>query len=473
MSFIFLIFMLNYCQFANSYNNKFKGSIYSKLVFLMKKVHTKIYYFSDEIIYYLLSYLIKYSRINFESKIVFSNTLVQIGNSPENYLLISVTTLRDFYNLNEVIKLLRSTFRKIKFNIILGGSANNFVNNNDILEYYPEISHICVGKGEEVLKTVIEKKLRRGIYYAKDFDSNKPSVVNKKYRLKNSVFLTFNDLRCSWNKCLFCHQISKSVYPVKSPHELASNVEYYINECGYKNFFFFDNSLNLVLLKEFLEILYQKGYAKHKLNFELFGLRANSQIEVLKGILDRWQPAPIWTGSWGVEFYEQTVLDRYKKGVELLNIDESLDFFHRYKIKNNVYLLFGLPLVTDKQLKSLELFMKKYQDKINEYRINFFLLTKSLRIYAQRSEFGIKEGRYYTLRDYLPQYNLPAIKTTYLDFTSWDEDSQKYISRDETLKKYASLFKYDKMAFEPFLFFIKNKKLLDFLLIKKIFGVTL
>ncbi len=439
----------------------------------MKIPHTKIYHFGDEIIYYLLSYFKKYSHINFKTKIVSFNALGEIENSPEAYLLISVTTLRDFYALHRLVNLLRTTFRKIKFNIILGGSANDFINEKDVLERYPEISHICVGRGEEILKTIVEKKLPRGIYYAGDFDVIKPYVVNKRYRLRGNILLTFNDLRCYWNRCLFCHNVSRSVYPAKSPQEIVNNVEYYVNECGYKNFIFFDNSMDTMLLKEFLEILYQKGYAKYKLNFEIFGLRTNSKIEALRGILDKWYPVPISKGSWGIEFYEQDVLNRYQKGIVLSDIDKSIGFFHRYKIKNYLYILFGLPLVTDKQIKSLGSFMKRTQDKIIEYRIGFFLLTKFLRIYEQKEKFGIKEGRYYTLRDYMPEYNLSAIKTKYLSFTSWDEDRQEYISRDETLRKYFPLFKYDKMVFEPFLFFTKNKKLLDSLLSKRIFGIVL
>lgn len=405
-----------------------------------------IHYFEQDIIKYLLSYLHTYSGAEFETMLLNSSNISELENSQENYLLFSSTSVGDLPLLLELLMYLRNTYDHLHINIVLGGAMHYMLDNHDLLKFFPEVTHVCIGKGEEFLKDLIEKSLPKGMYFAEDFEKIRPYVVSGKYTLHNSVLVTFNDNRCSWRKCLFCHHQAKYMRPVQPPQSVANDVAYYVEECGYRNFFFYDNQMDPHLLQEFLEILYAKGYQQKGVTFYLFGLRVDMDREALRPILEKWKPSPITGGAWGVEFYDQEILDLYQKNIRLCDVDRSLLFFSTYGISNEVYLLLGLPLVRKNHIENLQQFVDTVHSKVSEFRTSFFLLNKSLRVFSQQDRFKIRVKDHYTLQDlFFDREKIPPVKTVFLDFDSWDEDARQYVNRDYTLKKYSGLFLNKKM----------------------------
>ncbi|MFH1886172.1 MAG: hypothetical protein ABIM40_05690 [Pseudomonadota bacterium] len=406
----------------------------------------KLYYFDQDAVKYLLSYAEKYARTNFESLLIGPENAAQIENSSENAILLSCTSVSEFPNLLEVLAFLKQTFGEVKLRIVVGGALCYILDHADLLATFPEISHVCVGKGEEFLVRFLDESLPGGIYQGVDFGKIRPYVVSKEYRLRNSVLITFKDNRCSWRRCRFCHHQAKYLRPVQSPGSVADDVAWYVDECGYKNFFFYDNEMDPELLREFLEILYDRGYAQKDVRFYVFGLRTDIDLTGLRPILDKWRPSPILGGAWGVEFYDQEVLDRYNKGILLSDVDRSLDFFAEYGIANEVYLLLGLPLTRKENIDNLERFIQSNSHKVAVYRVSFFLLNTSLPIYADLEGYKIRPRQPYTMRDFFyGSGKIPPVRTVFLDFDSWDEEAGAYVGRTETLKKYSSLFLNRKM----------------------------
>jgi hypothetical protein len=417
-----------------------------------------IYYFEQDTVKYLLSYLDSYSIAKYETVSLNGAGLAAIDNTAENYLLCSATAIDDLPLLLRLLHSLRKGYDRLKLQVVCGGALYSMLDTCEMLQTFAEITHICVGKGEEFLLHLIEKQLPAGIYNARDFPNIRPYVVSAKYRLNKTVLLTFQDNRCSWGRCLFCHHQARHLRPIQSPRDVAMEVDYYVNTCGYENFFFYDNHLNPDYLSNFLELLYEWGFHRKTIRFYLFGIRADMDLEALKPILERWNPSPVVGGAWGVEFYDQEILNLYRKNIRLAQIDHALQFFSNYGIVNDLYLLLGLPGVRNRHIDNLQRFVDTVHAQVGIFRTSLFLLSDSLQIFPKLDQFGIRLKEAYTLRDafrHHPEQNaVPMVKTAFLDFDSWDEDDQRYVSRDRTLEKYIGLFLNRKVQIEPLLCFV-------------------
>ena len=417
----------------------------------------KIYYIEEDILKYLLSYVETYCKTEIEAISLNNCKTDEIENSEKNLILISSTSLYDMNRTHEVLKKIKIQFPETKIRIILGGSMHYILNNEDFLNHYTQASHICVGKGEEFLRTLIDKKVPKGVHFAEDFGNIKPYRINKKYRIEKEVKITFNDNRCDWQKCLFCHHQTRHVCPINTAEKIAEDVEYYIKECNYKHFYFYDNNMNPHVLNKFLKILLEKGLNKYSPTFYLFGLRVDSQFEVLTEILEQWKPSPIVGGSWGLEFYDQEILDLYNKNTKLKQIDNALAFFHKYGIANDAYLLLGLPGVNNKHIEHFKEFIDHKSYLVRDYRVSFFLLNPFIRMYEDKEKFKMHEKNYLTLQDFfLDKINAPKIRTIFKNFDSWDEDLRRYVDRGETLRKYFPILKHKKMKFHPNMFLLDD-----------------
>lgn len=419
----------------------------------------KIYYLKNDIFFYLFSYLDKYTCSNLEYVEFDPTSVADIENTENNIILFSNLILEDVLVMIRIIEILRTLYDTINIRIVSGGAGHYVLNNEHLIAWYPEISHICVGKGENFLKSLVEDNLPEGIYYSGDFGQIKDYVVSKKYRLEERVLLTYRDNRCDWQKCLFCHHQTKNVLPVFSPQNIAEKICYYIDECGYSRFIIYDNNLAPENLRDTFRILKKNGYDKYNLDFELFGLRVDSNYRAIEEITESWQHNPISGGSWGVEFYDQNILDMYAKNSSLDQIDGALEFFNKVNIKNYVYLLLGLPLIEKEHIANLRKFVYEKAPLVEQYLVSFFLLNDSLRMYDMKEEFKIKLKRFYTLKDYffMNAESVPAIKTRFFDFISWSDEYGSYLSREEVLAKYFTLLGHPKIYAKWELFFLKPK----------------
>ena len=91
---------------------------------------------------------------------------------------------------------------------------------------------------------------------------------------------------------------------------------------------------------------------------------------------------------------------------------------------------------------------------------SYFLLSEGLDIQKREDEFKIIElDSHYTVQDFFRySIEIPPIRTNYIDFLSWDDDLNKYASRDETFLKYLTIYKkFSRVGANIRLLFLKDK----------------
>jgi len=407
----------------------------------------KIYYYKKETFKYLFSYLKEQTEKELEL-IEISGVLdvIRIENHEDNYLLFSNFILEDVRVMMAFIEMMRLSYPEIRINITIGGGAHYILDNQHLMELYPEITNICIGKGENFLTSLIEGKVSPGIHQAGDFGKLKRYRVSPEYTLDGKVLLTYIDNRCDWQKCRFCHHQSEFMLPVCSADYMTEDMIYYLDQ-GYREFLFYDNNLNPRSMARTLAGLRQKNRDFEDIKIHLLGLRVDADFTEFIQELEHWPQNPVQSGSWGIEFYHQEVLDNFRKNTRLPQIDEALELFHRLGIDNYCYLLFGLPLVRSEQIQEFLEFVKEREDLVHTYLTSFFLLDKGLDIYDNREDFGIVPEEPFTLRDYFGgDERVPALRTSFLKFQTWNEEQQRYLNREEELLRYKDFFDVKKVS---------------------------
>ena len=361
-------------------------------------------------IFHLLSYLEEFSSMGVDT-IEFdpSGSFDEIENSKENYLLFSNMMPRDLTRNRGIIRNMKEKFRSLRLNIVFGGTLFYITDNEDLLRHLPEITHICVGKGEAFLKELIEKRLPGGVYYGKNFPLIEHYLIKEKYLKKISrALITFDDNRCKWGKCKFCHHTPAEIRRKRvSVETLLKEVLYYY-EFGLKEFYFYDNEMDPKKLYEFLGLFFDKIGPDPEISFRIFGVRADSDFSIIKGVL--WRPHLIEEVSIGVEFYSQTLLDLYNKGVTKAQIDETIQTFLDLGATVNVYLLFGVPGARAKHIEGTRSFIDKYDGNIN-YFPSFFRLSSDIPHYRERASFRVKTGDPYKISEMVGGKTLPPTST--------------------------------------------------------------
>ena len=383
----------------------------------------------------MLSYLEEFCAKGFETQAFDPlGSLEEIENSGNNYILLSNMMARDLDNSIRILKKLKSNFKILHINIVMGGTLFLVVEKQDVMKYVPGVTHICEGHGENFLKALVENKLPGGIYYGKDFPQIPHYLLKKKYlRKMRRVLVTFDDNRCSWRKCRFCHHLSSAEIKREAAgvETIVETIEHYYAS-GAKEFYFFDNELNPQKFYRFLCLLHERIGPAQDISFRIFGARATSDFSILNDIL--WKPGLIEEVSIGVEFYSQDLLDLYQKGITREDINSSMQTFLDFGTNVNAYLLFGVPGSRTRHIEDVRSFIEKYGDKLT-YLLSFFRLSSDLRLFKDKEDFRIEVTEPYKMNELIGGEGLPPIDMRYLKFISWDEDKQRMISRKETLDK--------------------------------------
>jgi radical SAM superfamily enzyme YgiQ (UPF0313 family) len=363
-----------------------------------------------------------------------------VTNNEETYVVFSLCDTKDFIPFNNFIYDIRENMSEIKFNIVVGGTFIEYIDLDDFKEVYYEVTHICVGKGEAFFKKLILDGLEQGTYYAEDFGKIPHYQYNNKLlKYAGMAFITFNDNRCSWNKCAFCHHNpKKNVRKINSVEQVVEDIHKYKLENNINTIYIYDNETTIDNLVPFLELLRKKDYYR-ELKFEIFGMRVSNSYDELDKILNQWNYNPFKEIAWGVEFFDDEILDLYKKGITTIQIVNSLKFFHNIGTRNVAYILLGMPLVRNSNIKNLLTLQEKYDCFIDEYRASFFRLSNKIDVYRNQEKYQIIPGDHYTIGDLLDIDELPEIKTAYMKFDSFDSDDNRWKSRTEILEKYINM----------------------------------
>ena len=400
---------------------------------------------------FLLSYLGEYGYVPFETRAFDpKGTLDEIENSEDNYILFSNIMPRDLTLNTMIIERIKNNFSKLKINIVLGGTLFSILHNRQVMDYIPGISHICEGKGEGFLKELVEKRLPPGVYHSEDFPPIEHYVMKQKYLSKVSLMLiTFDDNRCTWNRCKFCHHRSGQIRRKGiSADRLVDDVVTY-HRFGINHFYFYDNDLDPNKLHDFLGLLHEKIGPDPDIAFWIFGIRADHDFSMIKPLV--WRKDLLREIAIGAEFYSQHMLDLYNKGITTSQIDECVQTFLDMGADVHAYFLFGAPGELAMHLKETRAWIEKHRDDVF-IRASFFRLSTEMAMFGERNRFKIETGDFYKINEIKGGETLPPIDTKYIKFTSWDDDEKRRVTREEVLRKTEAVLG-DALSIRPYLIF--------------------
>lgn len=396
---------------------------------------------SAYLISYYKTYSKSYEKIEFEKLDLLEDSKNSVVDSTDSYVLFSVLDPDDFALFDELYHIL---YDHANVSLVLGGSLLYILETQDIIDYYDKDIYILVGKGEEFLISLLDDNLPPALYSDSNFDKIKNYKLLPKFLSEDRLIsLTFRDIRCSWNRCKFCHHNIGSRREIINNIQMFENIEYYYFH-GVRNFIFYDNETLPDVMSKVLDKLWIAGIRDIKI--EIFGLRLEhlDKVERLMEGLSRLKEGRV---TFGLEFLDQDLLNIYDKGISL---DEAMDIIglsSKYKnVKVMTYLLIGAPKMGNVALSKLRKFIESYDNIIYDFRGSFFRLSELTRVYEEPDLFEIKIlNKRYTLNDFFVNYGgkLPEIKTKYIDFLMKDPDTGLWMTRKEALIKHLKFFPAD------------------------------
>ena len=407
-------------------------------------------------VYYLPAYEYSsfeyiFSYLNIEA-IQISN-VKEIENKENNYLLMSTGVFSaGIGKMIEALRDIKEIFDKPKFTIVIGGPHFNIMSATDFIKAFPDVSYICIGPGEKFLEKLFNENIPPGIYDGLQFGEVRNYMLTESNLEKldddHEIRISFDGNSCRWGRCLFCHHMVNS--PGYSPEKIFELINSF-SDLGRYKFYFLDNYINLKKLIALLEMLSKTSY-RDSLDLTIFGARVSDDLSVLDEVISKFRENPIKKISFGIEFYHQELLNMYKKGTTIEQIDRTMNWM----ISNNIYiganLLFGMPGTKQEHRDKYYDFVEKYGDSNIEIRTSFFRLSSAIKMFDMLDKFKIKlTGESYNISDLTgidelcrrPLVNIPKVPLTYLKFTHWDEEEQRWISRFDDLKRYKDFISPD------------------------------
>lgn len=391
---------------------------------------------------FIITYL-KYKKIEFNLFKI--DDIDNFNYDNIDYILFS------FYDYEDIINLMKLNDLKlqnrIRSKIIVGGPQFDFI--KDIYSFekiLSEIDYFVIGKGEEALYNILKNKPNKKIHYDNEYETdykfyyNETPVINTTEHGKVGIVNLSHNI-CFWNRCKFCGIVESYR---KGFYLSISNIIPKIRksyENGIKTFYFYDNAITLSHLKKLLTKLSDLK----DIQFIFFGIKANKNFTELNDILKNFNTNPIFRVSIGLEFYSQEILDIYDKGVDLENINTTVDFFYNIGTEVGLSILFSLPLVEHKHVDFFENWIKDNIHKTSELGTSVLRLRDNVKIFENPHIFGIKILGNYTYYDYIDDsliYNddikdkLKKIELSEVDFLYKNEEYDRIFTRDEIYNIY-------------------------------------
>lgn len=241
-----------------------------------------------------------------------------------------------------------------------------------------------------------------------------------RYYLSHSTYLLMASRGCLWNRCLFCEHISvfnNSPYRVRSPGNVASEIESAIKDYGAKEVQFGDLNFytDIRWLTELKNILKGK---KMSVRWSCLVRVDKVNPESLKLMYD----TGCWSIIFGLESSCQNLLDIIKKGCRVNQVEEAIRWCRQVGIETIGSFLIGLPGESPRDVMN----SVKFARGIGLDYAQFFI-TKWTRMPAEFAYYGkFEERKDYSLFNH---QGYPFIPNAYRDLNHLKETRRKaYVS---------------------------------------------
>ncbi len=350
------------------------------------------------------------------------------------YSLSQVEQFFDFYLLYREIARLP---RRKEIKLILGGSLVGWLESEDLLERYPRITTAVVGPGERVLPELLDK-IHRGqevprLVYGDPRDRSAWPDVSVVDAPDNWYYCSLGLDKCSWGRCKFCHHQQPDQIDDATIEQFCDKVIRLHREHDVTRFYIFDNNMVPSNLEILLQTLKASGLSG-KLDIALFGARLDPGFVELAPLVR--ELGVISEIDWGLESCSQRVLNLYAKGTRVDHFEPILKAYAEAGVDNIVYGLYGLPRVTEDDLRDSFPRIDRLRPHCKELHLSWFLLSKGLAVYREKDRFGIEVLERFRMSDTtgfdcLGEHN---VATNFFDFRSTIDG--KSLSRWEDFERH-------------------------------------
>jgi radical SAM superfamily enzyme YgiQ (UPF0313 family) len=375
---------------------------------------------SQNPIYYILSYLKQYSKLKFETITISIENIKDIKKSQNDFFLFSFSSIKKYINLLDIINELRGN--NIHINIVIGGTAIGFFDHKNLMKLFPEIKYVVIGVGEDLIKQILEGKIKPGIYDERQSGIIYSYYLEEEYYDKineNCFLLMMEGNRCP-NKCAFCQKSLVIKRKKRNENFLLFEIKKLYSK-GIKYYYIYDNYLNHNKFKQLLFLCIKEGL--HDIKFTSTGAHVSvDYLKVYKDIKEVWEQEtgykfPLESIGLGVEFYSQKILDLYNKNSYLWQIDRAIDQFNELGIYFSAYIINGLPGVTEKDFFQHKEWLEKRCNDIPKIGFNYFRLSSKTEVFKNKEKFNLEIKDRLTTKDYFyPTRIDPIIDTEFFDY---------------------------------------------------------
>jgi len=305
-----------------------------------------------------------------------------IGIKPDLAISEPLPTLleKEIEMLNEIKK--ACNFKVAFIGSFASAEAENILKKYQTVDYViegePETALIKLYANESSIKGVWERKGKDIAYYGKE----KPveeldklplpahDLLKPVYRapfVKNKLFTVVESSRGCPYPCTFCNaglMNGKKVF-YKSAERIIEELKF-IKSSGIKEVVFNDETflINKERSRELMDLM-----IKERLNLNWV---CSSRVDnVDEELLTMMKKAGCKTILFGVETGCQEILDYYKKGIKLEQIENAFRLAHKHRIETVAHFMFGAPMESEGTIKRTIEFAKK----INPTLVSFNILT--------------------------------------------------------------------------------------------------
>lgn len=285
-----------------------------------------------------------------------------------------------------IAKLIKTNFPNAS--IYLGGAYFSCyeISPNDILDAFPEIDHIIIGNGEDILlkkssllcssEKIIKISEIKNIEYIPDFSDVK---WNYYCTAENQRVIPFS-LRssCYYKKCAFCNG-DKSNFDSKNLSEcllkqIISELKMLCKKHSITGVYFTDAALSPRLLK---------ALANHINGAFSWGINTRIDSGYSKKYFLNLKKSGCKMLRVGFETYSQKVLDLMNKGTRIENYEPYFKLARAAGIKIHIYIMYGYPGEDAHDRKITLDFLRKMKNTIYSYSISIFHAIPDTAIYTK------------------------------------------------------------------------------------------
>ncbi len=283
---------------------------------------------------------------------------------------------------------------------------------DEVLLAYPELDLVIRGESEHAITEIVERhdySKILGLAYRKDGkilrNADRPYIEVEnldilpfpaRHLLNNKLYFApdtaepltmINTGRGCPHQCIYCAVTIASGYKLKvrSPKNIADELEECVKKHGIKNFFFradtftWDEKWVIDLCKMILE---------RKLDIR-WG--CNSRVDTISEPRLEWmKKAGCWIVGFGIESGNQEMLDKMKKRAKLGDAEKAIALCKKYGIKSYGLFLIGLPWETKETVRQTIDFAKKLDPSFLDFNIayplpgtEYYKIAKEMKLFEE------------------------------------------------------------------------------------------